>query len=134
LYVLGVEFDPGRDPIACGAFTDVYRGLFQKRDVAVKRVRIAGGPVDREQFLKVRASCFVNVPLFDIAQELVAEAVVWQHLKHPNVLPFLGIVQDRDTPFAVLHTVTPWMSHGTLLNFIKSSSYDASNERTQLVC
>jgi hypothetical protein len=63
LYLSGVDFDPGRDPIACGAFTDVYRGLFQKQEVAVKRVRIAGGSVDREQFSKVRVSCFVNVAL-----------------------------------------------------------------------
>jgi serine/threonine protein kinase len=70
----------------------------------------------------------------DVAQQLLAEAVIWRQLKHPNVLTFLGIVQDRDTPFTVPHTVTPWMTHGTLLNFIKSSLYDASNERTQLVC
>jgi serine/threonine protein kinase len=71
---------------------------------------------------------------YDIAQRLVAEAVLWRQLRHPNVLTFLGIVQDRNTPFAVAHTVTPWMSHGTLLDFIKSPSYKADIQRVQLVC
>jgi hypothetical protein len=64
LYVSGVDFDSGRDPIVCGVFKDVYRGLFNKQEVAVKRVRIAGGPVDREQFSKVCVSCFVGAALF----------------------------------------------------------------------
>jgi hypothetical protein len=64
LYVSGVEFDPVRDPIACGIFTDVYRGLFNKQEVVVKRVRIAGGPVDRESFSKVSVSCLVDAALF----------------------------------------------------------------------
>jgi SH3-like domain-containing protein len=70
---------------------------------------------------------------FDVAQQLVAEAAVWRQLRHPNGLTFLGIVQDRNTPFAVAHTVTPWMSHGTLLDFIKSPSYEADVQRVQLV-
>jgi hypothetical protein len=63
-YMSGVDFDSGRDPIACSVFTDVYRGLFNKQEVAVKRVRIAGGPVDREPFSKVRVSCLVDAALF----------------------------------------------------------------------
>jgi hypothetical protein len=64
LYASGVDFDSGRDPIACSVFTDVYRGLFNKQEVAVKRVRIAGGPVDREPFSKVRVSCLADAALF----------------------------------------------------------------------
>jgi hypothetical protein len=64
LYVSGVDFDSGRDPIACGAYTDVYRGFYNKGDVAVKRVRIAGGPTDREIFSKVRVQRFVPGALF----------------------------------------------------------------------
>jgi hypothetical protein len=60
MYVSGVEFHSVRDPIACGIFTDMYHGLFNEQEVAVKRVRIAGGPLDQERFLKVRASSFVN--------------------------------------------------------------------------
>jgi hypothetical protein len=64
LSLSGVDFDSGRDPIACDVFTDVYRGVFNKQEVAVKRVRIAGGPVDQEQFSKVRVPCFVEAALF----------------------------------------------------------------------
>jgi serine/threonine protein kinase len=71
---------------------------------------------------------------FDARQQLAAETVVWRRLTHPNLVPFLGIVQDQNVPFAILHTVTPWMPQGTLLNFIKSSHYDACCQRLQLVC
>jgi hypothetical protein len=64
LFVSGVEFDSGRDPIACGAYTDVYRGFYNKDDVAVKRVRIAGGPTDREIFSKVCVRRYVHGALF----------------------------------------------------------------------
>jgi hypothetical protein len=64
LYASEVDFDSRRDPVVCGAFTDVYRGLLHKQEVAVKRVRIAGGPGDRETFTKVRVSCFVITAFF----------------------------------------------------------------------
>jgi serine/threonine protein kinase len=70
----------------------------------------------------------------DFAQRLVTEAVVWRQLEHPNLVPFLGIVQDQNMPFSILYTITPWMSQGTLLDFIKSPSYEADNQRVQLVC
>jgi hypothetical protein len=37
-------------------------------------------------------------------------------------------------PFSILHTITPWMSQGTLLDFIKSPSYEADLQRVELVC
>jgi hypothetical protein len=70
----------------------------------------------------------------DIAQRLVAEAVIWRQLEHPNLVLFLGIVQDLNKPFAVVHILSPRMSQGTLLDYINSSSYGASSQRVQLVC
>jgi serine/threonine protein kinase len=70
----------------------------------------------------------------EIAQQLVAEAVIWRQLEHPNLVPFLGIVQDQNNPYALLHIITPRMSQGTLLDFIKSPSYEANIQRVQLVC
>jgi serine/threonine protein kinase len=37
-------------------------------------------------------------------------------------------------PFSIVHTITPWMPQGTLLDFIKSPSYEADILRVQLVC
>jgi serine/threonine protein kinase len=70
----------------------------------------------------------------EFAQRLVTEAVIWRQLEHPNLVPFLGIVQDQNMPFSIVHTITPWMSQGTLLDFIKSPSYEADILRVQLVC
>jgi hypothetical protein len=75
----------------------------------------------------------MGVDCSDVVQQLVTEAVIWRQLEHPNLVPFLGIVHDQNVPFSILHTITPWMSQGTLLNYIKSSSYDASTQRVQLV-
>jgi hypothetical protein len=100
----------------------------------VKRVRIAGGPTDRESYSKVPASCFSKRHGAETCQHLIAEAAAWRHLKHSNLVQFFGVVQDQNTHFAIIHTVTPWVTQGTLLNYIKSASYDASTQRVQLVC
>jgi hypothetical protein len=71
LYVSGVKFDPRRDPVACGTFTDVYRGSLKGQDVAVKRVRIAGGPADREIFTKVHVSCFDSGIILTLISDLL---------------------------------------------------------------
>jgi hypothetical protein len=42
---------------------------------------------------------------------------VWQKLDHPNVLPFFGIDGDR-YPQAI-GLVSPWMQHGTALQFLE---------------
>jgi serine/threonine protein kinase len=70
----------------------------------------------------------------DIAQRIVAEAVIWRQLEHSNLVPFLGVVQDQNNPFGLVYIISPRMSQGTLLDYINSSSYEASNQRVQLVC
>jgi serine/threonine protein kinase len=45
------------------------------------------------------------------------EALVWQRLNHPSVLPFLGV--DAETFSPLLCMVSPWMSHGTIQKYIK---------------
>ncbi|KAJ7834985.1 kinase-like domain-containing protein [Mycena olivaceomarginata] len=47
------------------------------------------------------------------------EALVWQNLQHPFILPFLGI--DRETFPSALCLVSPWMSNGTVLEYLGRS-------------
>ena len=56
-----------------------------------------------------------KVDLF--AQKLGREALLWKHLKHPHVLPFLGI--DSESFPQEYCMVSPWMKHGTILSHIQ---------------
>ncbi|KAJ7442153.1 kinase-like domain-containing protein, partial [Mycena galericulata] len=49
------------------------------------------------------------------------EALVWKDLHHPYILSFIGI--DRDSFPSFLCMVSPWMEHGTVLNYLKQYGY-----------
>jgi hypothetical protein len=55
---------------------------------------------------------------------------VWQGLDHPNILPFFGI--DADLYPHMIGLVSPWMQHGTVLQFLEKNIQNISVE--QLVC
>ncbi|KAF9257201.1 kinase-like protein, partial [Marasmius fiardii PR-910] len=48
------------------------------------------------------------------------EAVLWTQLKHPNVLPFLGVNKELFTEYQFC-MVSPWMVHGSILQFLKKN-------------
>lgn len=64
-------------------------------------------------------------------RERVAE---WQVLQHPNILPFLGLcdtnIMESEVSFPAV--ITPWMSKGTVLDYLKQSRLGRS-ERLELV-
>ncbi|KDQ07856.1 hypothetical protein BOTBODRAFT_95678, partial [Botryobasidium botryosum FD-172 SS1] len=43
------------------------------------------------------------------------EARVWNHLIHPNVLPFLGVCTLDSVPYLI----SPWMENGHALDYVK---------------
>ncbi|KAJ6549883.1 kinase-like domain-containing protein, partial [Mycena capillaripes] len=45
------------------------------------------------------------------------EALIWEGLHHPFILPFLGI--DSDTFPSALCMVSPWMENGTALQYLE---------------
>jgi serine/threonine protein kinase len=51
-------------------------------------------------------------------QDFVKEAVIWQQLRHPNVLPFYGLFHfDSITSWPCL--VSPWMENGNIMQFLE---------------
>ncbi|KAF9647911.1 kinase-like protein, partial [Thelephora ganbajun] len=43
------------------------------------------------------------------------EVVAWRHLRHPNILPFVGVNLERHR----LAMVSEWMDHGNINEFVK---------------
>ncbi|KAJ6476297.1 kinase-like domain-containing protein [Mycena sanguinolenta] len=104
LFIVGVE-ERDEHPTFGGGFGDIYRALYGGQRVALKRMR---------HFLR-------GSDLRRIRLKFCREALVWKDLHHPNILPFLGI--DRDSFPSALCMVSPWMKHGTVINYLKTHGF-----------
>ncbi|KAK7679028.1 hypothetical protein QCA50_017972 [Cerrena zonata] len=108
LFLTGV-YDPGKYASAGGGYSDVYLATLSSTPVALKRLRI-----------------FQHSTTTGNAYEgLCREALLWQQLKHPYILPFLGVDQESYRPYYCL--VTPWMNHGNILHYMDE---ELSSKRT----
>ncbi|KDQ58598.1 hypothetical protein JAAARDRAFT_34422 [Jaapia argillacea MUCL 33604] len=93
------------EPQSGGGFADIFKGTFSGdtvTTVAVKRFRLRqSSPQSEVEFRR----------MFN------REALIWKHLKHEHVLPFLGIASDA---FSSRHIamVSPWMHHGHILEYL----------------
>lgn len=90
------------DAVAGGGFADVFMATHDGKDVALKRLRVFQGRA--EERISVR-------------KKFCKEALIWQQLRHPFVLPFLGI--DGTTFAPLMCMVSPWMSNGGVLQHIE---------------
>jgi serine/threonine protein kinase len=59
-------------------------------------------------------------------QRFCREGVAWKHLRHPNVLPLLGVTVNEHR-FAI---VSEWMEHGNIIEFVGKNKHV---NRTELV-
>ncbi|KAJ6504047.1 kinase-like domain-containing protein [Mycena vulgaris] len=101
LHITGVN-DRIEHPIFCGGFGDVFRASYRARPVALKRLRVF-----QEDSTPHRTRL-----------RFCREALVWESLRHPFILPLLGI--DSNTfPFTFC-LVSPWMNNGTVLVYLKN--------------
>ncbi|KAJ7271150.1 kinase-like domain-containing protein [Mycena rebaudengoi] len=101
-------------PEAGGGYGDVFRGTYHGTPVAVKRPRI----YDPE-------------PLH---RALCREAVLWRELKHPFVLPFLGIYI---LPKGATSLVSPWREKGDIrryLTAVRPPALDIEKALLQVAC
>ncbi|KAK0471653.1 kinase-like domain-containing protein, partial [Armillaria novae-zelandiae] len=49
---------------------------------------------------------------------LCQEAFIWRQLRHPNVLPFLGVSQELFAPRYCL--ISPWMVNGNIMSYLEA--------------
>ncbi|KAK7054529.1 hypothetical protein VNI00_003727 [Paramarasmius palmivorus] len=97
MFVTGVKLVRDRS-VCCGAFADVYRGIFREQHVALKRLRFFRG----------------NQAM--LCSKFCREAAVWRRFHHRYVMPFIGI--DAETFPRQPCMVSPWMFNGTITDFL----------------
>ncbi|KAF9651098.1 kinase-like protein [Thelephora ganbajun] len=90
-------YDPASIPHCRGGFADVWRGECRGREAAVKVLRV-----------------YVKSDLPKMTRRFCKEFVAWKALRHPNVLPLLGVVMSK-TLFAM---ASEWMVHGNIVQFV----------------
>ncbi|KAF9644869.1 kinase-like protein [Thelephora ganbajun] len=83
-----------------GGFADVWKGKHCGRDVAVK---------------VIRAHSYKD--LQRMVGRFCKEVVTWESLRHPNVLPLLGVTMN-EYHFAM---VSEWMENGNINEFVKAN-------------
>ncbi|KAF9259867.1 kinase-like protein [Marasmius fiardii PR-910] len=97
--------------VAWGGFGEVWRGEIEDHTDTVCL-----------KIMKVYQDHDNSVTLKDFMRE----AIVWQQLKHPNLLPFIGF-HFLDIAQKQLCLISPWMEHGNLLNFLNKSPIEHIN-------
>ncbi|KAI9159224.1 hypothetical protein H9P43_008564 [Blastocladiella emersonii ATCC 22665] len=101
LAVTSFDFDEDKgQPLGRGGFGLVVRATWiaSKTPVAIKRLIPLLGHTTADQ---------KGIDLF------AKEALVWSQMRHPHVLPLLGVSLASDTPFLVM----PLMEHGDLSKY-----------------
>ncbi|KAJ8083220.1 hypothetical protein PM082_009092 [Marasmius tenuissimus] len=93
----------GKYPIAAGGFGDVWKGTIGDSSelVCLKVVKV-----------------YMSSDLEKLTNEYQREAILWRQLKHPNVLPFLGIYKLETGQLCL---ISPWMEKGNLVEFLKAT-------------
>ncbi|KAJ7694802.1 kinase-like domain-containing protein [Mycena rosella] len=113
LFLRGVEAR-AQFPFAAGGFGDIYKAVYQSKPVALKQLRFYEEHTDEERQR--------------IREKFYQEALLWKNLKHPFVIPFIGLYSSENDPnndnasqshHLSMSMVCPWMSNGTVLRYLK---------------
>ncbi|KAJ3872329.1 kinase-like domain-containing protein, partial [Lentinula edodes] len=88
----------GQNSVSGGGFADIWRGAVNNQSVCLKVLRLVIEP-DAEQFCN--------------------EALLWRQLKHPNILPLLGVNEEIFAPSFCL--VSPWMANKDIITYLKAN-------------
>ncbi|KAG6820493.1 hypothetical protein H0H93_016300 [Arthromyces matolae] len=85
-------------PQAGGAYGDIYKGVYQGREVCMKLIKI-----------------YSTTKPERIAKMIAREAVLWGQMSHRNLLPFYGLYLYNGR----LSLISPWASNGTVIDFLR---------------
>ncbi|KAK7027406.1 hypothetical protein VNI00_015242 [Paramarasmius palmivorus] len=111
---------PGKDPkVASDGFGDIWKGhLGDSEDQFVLCLKV----------VKVHLMSDMK----RLLNEYLREAITWRQLRHPNILPCLGLYYLRVENTQRLCLISPWMEDGNLVEFLKTQPPETVN-RIQLM-
>jgi serine/threonine-protein kinase TNNI3K len=113
-------YDRSEDALYSGGYSDVWMGEYDGRKVAVKVLRIYTTSNLRKVTSVGRSFSFpiANIKLLiPTAQRFCKEVMTWKSLRHPNVLPLMGVTM-RGKHFSM---VSEWMFNGSINEYIKAN-------------
>ena len=113
--------NPADTPRYSGVFADVWKGSHDGLEVAAKALRVYRTS-DFDEIRKVdRLQLPVHInKLIVSVQRFCKEVIAWRALRHPNVLPLLGMTME-DRRFVM---VSEWMKNGNIIDFLKNKGAD----------
>ena len=116
-YILSDEIATADDgPIAHGDNIELLEGSCGGRKVSIIRPRAFSDDDETHRKVCVRynASLYcIHLRISAVLQTLFKGAVIWKSLRHPNIVPFVGVTTSP------LQIVSEWMPNGTLTEFIQ---------------
>ncbi|KAK7692297.1 hypothetical protein QCA50_003922 [Cerrena zonata] len=95
--------DRGQYVERMGGQSNLFTAVFQGKKVALKRMRVYLS-MDQDQ---IRA----------LKKQVTLEAILWSQLRHPNVLPFLGLESQGEDIIPLI--VLPWHDRGNVMLHMK---------------
>lgn len=125
------EIEVGQEILASGGYADIRSGTHLGRLVALKALRVAALD-DHQKLRKVSTdnaiSDNLHMNLTVLLQQFCKEVVLWSTLFHPHVLKLIGVYGDMEKGQFI--TVSEWMVHGNIMEYIKKNSAN----RLEVVC
>jgi serine/threonine protein kinase len=110
-------------PISSSHFSDIYRGRLDGHEVAVKALRLHMD--DIQSVKKVSSPCPLQ-GYTDAEEAYLHELVLWQCLRHENIVPFIGTCSSFEVSL-----VSEWMSGGTITAYLLRNP---EGDRATFVC
>ncbi|KAF9643165.1 kinase-like protein [Thelephora ganbajun] len=86
-------------PLYRGGYADVWKGEHRGREVAVKVLVV-----------------YMTSDLDKIKRRFCKEVMTWKALRHPNLLPLLGVTMSNNQ----FTMVSEWMANGNINEFVKT--------------
>ncbi|KAF5376760.1 hypothetical protein D9757_009471 [Collybiopsis confluens] len=116
LFLRNITLDGNRAATG-GGFADIWKGTWDGRAVCLKVLRMF---LDSDA--KVRKK---------VLHAFCNEALVWKQLKHPNILPLLGVNVSLFAPSFCL--ISPWIQHGDVNHYMKANpNFDKLTALTEI--
>ena len=110
-----------------GGFSIVSEGSYEGHRVAIKVLQVYSNHLSTVLRVSGRhTDRFVPLTRVNLSQGFCREVVAWRHLRHPNILPLLGVTVAENR-FVM---VSEWMDNGNINEFIRR---DFDTNRTALV-